>query len=91
MCIYFERDFIFIVDYLANDIMIKKILKLPNTVIELDTIIAITHTRAILIPTKRFVEWCRDPNGFRMPRNRPRLMKHMCSMLAEQASTSQVT
>lgn len=29
---------------------------LPNTVIELDTIMAITQTRAILIPTKRFVE-----------------------------------
>lgn len=52
---------------------------------------AITHTKAIFIPTKRLVEWCRDPSGLRMPRNRPRLMKHMCSILAEHARTSQVT
>lgn len=41
---------------------------LPNTVIELDTIMAINQTMAIFMPAKRFVERCREPNGFRMPK-----------------------
>lgn len=64
---------------------------LPSTVIELDTIIAITQTMAILMPAKRLVERCRDPNGLRMPKYRPKLMKHICRMLEEQANTSHVT
>jgi hypothetical protein len=63
----------------------------PNTVIDEETIIAISHTSAILMLAIRLVEWLRDPSGLRMPKYRPRLMKHMCKMLAEQASTSQVT
>lgn len=66
-------------------------INIPNTVMELDTSIAIAHTVAILIVVRRFVEVCRDPNGLRMPIYRPKLIKHMCSMLDEQASTSHVT
>ena len=53
--------------------------------------IANIHTRAILKPVNRFVELWRDPSGFLMPKYRPRLMKHMCKMLAEHAKTSHVT
>lgn len=63
----------------------------PSTVIELETIIAITQTIAILIPAKRFVERCLEPRGFRIPRYRPRLMKHICRILEEHANTSHVT
>lgn len=58
---------------------------------ELHTIMAISHTIVILTKVRRFVELCRVPSGLRMPVYRPTLMKHMCSMLDEQASTSQVT
>lgn len=64
---------------------------LPRIVIELDTGMAINQATAILIPTIRLVARCREPNGFLMPKYRPRLMKHMCQMLAEHANTSQVT
>lgn len=64
---------------------------LPNTVIDDDISMASSHTRAILNPVSRFVEVCRDPNGFLMPKYLPKLMKHMCKMLAEQANTSHVT
>lgn len=40
---------------------------LPSTVIELDTIIAITQTIPIFIPAIRLVEWFLEPNGFRIP------------------------
>jgi hypothetical protein len=64
----------------------------PRTVMELDTSIDRSHTSAILNPTSLFVEYaCRVLSGLRIPRYRPRLMKHMCIMLAEHASTSQVT
>lgn len=64
---------------------------LPNTVIDDDISIASIHTSAILKPVNRLVELWRDPRGFLMPKYRPRLMKHMCKMLAEQAKTSHVT
>lgn len=64
---------------------------LPNTVIDDDISMASSHTRAILNPVSRFVEVCRDPNGFLMPKYLPKLMKHMCKILAEQANTSHVT
>lgn len=64
---------------------------LPNTVIDDDISMARSHTSAILNPVSRFVELCRDPNGFLMPKYLPKLMKHMCKMLAEQANTSHVT
>lgn len=64
---------------------------LPNTVIDEDISMARSHTSAILKPVSRFVELCRDPNGFLMPKYLPKLMKHMCKMLAEHASTSHVT
>lgn len=63
----------------------------PRPVIDDEISIARSHTRAILKLVKRFVELCRDPSGFLMPKYRPRLIKHMCRMLAEQARTSQVT
>lgn len=50
-----------------------------------------SHTSAILKPVRRFVELWRDPNGFLMPKYLPKLMKHICRMLAEHASTSHVT
>lgn len=52
---------------------------------------ASNHTAAILKPTIRLVDVCLVRKGFRMPRYRPNEMKHMCIMLAEQASTSHVT
>lgn len=58
---------------------------------ELETGMAMSQATAILIPTIRLVERCLDPSGFFMPKYRPRLMKHMCQMLAEHANTSQVT
>lgn len=64
---------------------------LPNTVIELETNIAKSHTTAILNPTIRLVDVCLVLSGLRMPKYLPREMKHMCIMLAEQASTSHVT
>lgn len=68
-----------------------KNLILPKTVIELETNMASNHTAAILKPTIRLVDVCLVRKGFRMPRYRPNEMKHMCIMLAEQASTSHVT
>ena len=50
-----------------------------------------SHTSAILKPVSRFVELCRDPNGFLIPKYLPKLMKHICKMLAEHANTSHVT
>jgi hypothetical protein len=41
---------------------------LPNTVIDEETIIAISQTRAILMLAIRLVEWLREPNGLRMPK-----------------------
>lgn len=64
---------------------------LPNTVIDDDMSMARSHTRAILNPVSRFVELCRDPKGFLMPKYLPKLMKHMCKILAEHANTSHVT
>lgn len=58
---------------------------------EKETGMAMSQQTAILMPTIRLVERCREPRGFLMPKYRPRLMKHMCQMLAEHASTSQVT
>lgn len=52
---------------------------------------AITHTSIILKPAMRLVEWCLEPNGFRMPMYRLMLMKHICNILDEHAKTSQVT
>lgn len=63
----------------------------PKPVIEDEISIARSHTRAILKLVRRFVELCREPSGFLMPKYRPRLMKHMCRMLAEHARTSHVT
>lgn len=72
---------------MLNNIRVNK----PKSVIELDTSIERAQTRAILMPTRRLVEEWRVLRGLRMPRYRPRLMKHMCMMLEEQASTSHVT
>lgn len=53
------------------------LLDLPNTVIDDDMSMARSHTSAILNPVSRFVELFRDPNGFLIPKYRPKLMKHM--------------
>lgn len=64
---------------------------LPKTVMEEEISMARSHTSAILKLVKRFVELWREPSGFLMPKYLPRLMKHMCRMLAEHANTSHVT
>lgn len=64
---------------------------LPNTVIELDTTMDSSQTRAILKTTVLVVVLCLVFRGFLIPRYRPKLMKHMCIMEALHASTSHVT
>lgn len=64
---------------------------IPNTVIELDTSMDSSQTRAILRTTVLVVVLCLVFSGFLIPRYRPKLMKHMCIIEAEQARTSHVT
>lgn len=70
---------------------LKNVKVIPNTVIELDTSMDSSQTRAILRTTVLVVVLCRVFRGFLIPRYLPRLMKHMCMMEAEQANTSHVT
>lgn len=49
----------------------------PNTVIELDINMASNQTSAIFMLVNFFVELCRVPSGFLMPKYRPKLMKHI--------------
>lgn len=41
---------------------------LPKTVIELEMVIAISQTMAILMVVSRLVVWRRERRGFRMPK-----------------------
>lgn len=75
-------------DYKKNS---KWINDIPNTVIDDDINMARSHTSAILKPVSRFVEPVRDCNGFLIPKYLPKLIKHICKILAEHASTSHVT
>lgn len=66
-------------------------LYIPNTVMELDTTIDNNQTKAILRTIVLVVVLCLVFNGFRMPKYRPKLMKHMCIIEEEHANTSHVT
>lgn len=57
---------------------------------ELDTTIDNNHASPIRNTTVLVVVLCRVFKGFLMPKYRPRLIKHMCIIEAEQAKTSHV-